>query len=165
MQAGMAAGRCGLTAFLWLQCFVPLSKRYIWGGHYWGKTIPFLWQRLPEKVGHLPCVFSSKHSLVLLSTPLALLLLLQWAAPFQYYKHFILENIPFPLPFPGSLLWALPLPAASIPAGDPLPHREPNSPPPSQHSRGTWGPWAPHTDPSCLPSLQRDNLGMGGAGT
>lgn len=40
----------------------------------------------------------------------------------------------------------------------------PNSPLPSQHSRGTWGPWAPHTDPSCLPSLQRDNLGMGRAG-
>lgn len=41
---------------------------------------------------------------------------------------------------------------------------DPNSPPLSQRSQGTWGPWAPRTGPSCLPPLLKENLGVGRAG-
>lgn len=81
---------------------------------------------------------------------------------------FILESIPLPTALPSLIPGVVALcPSQQLP-----PQIEtlsqtgnPDSPPLSPRSQGTWDPWAPRTGPSCLPPLQKDNLGMGRART
>lgn len=79
----------------------------------------------------------------------------------------ILESIPLPTALPSLTPGVVALcPSQQLPpqARTLSQTGNPHSPPLSQRSQGTWGPWAPRTGPSCLPPLQKDNLGIGRAG-